>query len=180
MGKLHLHIKNNRAGEELFCMTPERVVAALGCNAVSLEGVASVHCDVLSDGADAYRALHLLPVTPPIGIDFYSGHAASRYELTRESAAESILNQALHGFDFPTMIRQAYDDGVRAFVEVGPQSSCTRMISEILAGRPHLAASASSRDQSEVLRTERPLRARARREPAARESHPATSWDRRW
>lgn len=29
MGKLHLHIKNNRAGEELFCMTPERVAAAL-------------------------------------------------------------------------------------------------------------------------------------------------------
>ncbi|MCH7872303.1 MAG: type I polyketide synthase, partial [Planctomycetes bacterium] len=144
----------NTPGESVIGGLPgdvERVVAALGCNAVSLEGVASVHCDVLNAVEDSYRALHLLPVTPPDGIDFYSGHAASRYELTRESAAESILNQALHGFDFPALIRQAHDDGVRAFVEIGPQSSCTRMISEILAGRPHLAASASSRDQSEVL-----------------------------
>ena len=29
MGKVHLHIKNNRAGEEVFLMTPERVAAAL-------------------------------------------------------------------------------------------------------------------------------------------------------
>ena len=40
------------------------------------------------------------------------------------------------------MIERAYQDGVRVFVEIGPGSSCTRMIGQILAGRPHLARSA--------------------------------------
>ena len=128
----------------------DRLVATMGCNAVPLEGVASVHCDVLNAVSDAYRELHLLPVSPPPGVQFYSAYVGRRIELTRESAADSILNQALHGFDFPVLIDQAYEDGVRAFVEIGPQASCTRMIANILEGRPHLAVSASNRDQSEV------------------------------
>ena len=44
---------------------------------------------------------------------------------------------------FPSWCAGSYDDGVRIFVEVGPGASCSRLIGEILSGKPQLAASAS-------------------------------------
>ena len=76
-------------------------------------------------------------------IDFYSAAWGRTYELTRESAAEAIVAQAVSTIDFPRVVEQAYADGVRVFVEIGPGSTCTRMIDEILEDRPHLAESAT-------------------------------------
>lgn len=123
---------------------------SLGCEAILLEGVDTVHCDALAPIAKDYRALHVLPTEPPGKIRFYGGHAGKAYELSSEAAADSILGHALHGFDFPALVRQAYEDGIRLFVEVGPRGSCSRMIRKILGSRPHLARSASARGQGEL------------------------------
>ena len=69
-----------------------------------------------------------------------SGVAA--ISVDRQSAAAAIAAQASGMIDFPRVIEQAYQDGVRVFVEVGPGSSCSRLIGQILRGRPHLACSA--------------------------------------
>lgn len=122
----------------------------LDCEAILLEGVDTVHCDALAPISEEYRALHVLPTEPPERIRFYGGHAGRGYELSSEAAADSILGHALHGFDFPALVRQAYEDGVRLFVEVGPRGSCSRMIRKILGSRPHLARSASARGQGEI------------------------------
>ncbi len=122
----------------------------LECEAILVEGVDTVHCDALEPISREYRDLHLLPTAPPDGLQFYGGHAGSTYDLSSESAADSILSHALHGFDFPALIRRAYEDGVRIFVEVGPRGSCSRMIRNILGDRPHLARSASARGQGEL------------------------------
>ena len=127
----------------------ELLVRDLGTAFIPLTGVSTVHCEIARQVEDAYRALHLLRTTPPTGIRFYSGASGRIHELTRESAAESIVEQALHPIDFPAMIEQAYQDGIRVFVEIGPGSSCTRMIGQILGQRPHLAQSASVAGQSE-------------------------------
>lgn len=128
----------------------ESVVMMLGCKAVRVDGVPTVHCDVVQAVEEAYRELHLLPTLPPPGIRFYSAVWGHAYEVGRQSAAVSIAGQALMGFDFPSLIKRAYDDGVRLFVEIGPQGSCSRMIGKILAGRPHFARSASIRGEDEV------------------------------
>jgi 3-hydroxymyristoyl/3-hydroxydecanoyl-(acyl carrier protein) dehydratase len=52
--------------------------------------------------------------------------------------------------DFPRVIRAAYGDGVRIFVEIGPGTSCTRMIGRILEGMPYSARSACAPGQGEV------------------------------
>ncbi|MBW2656849.1 MAG: type I polyketide synthase, partial [Deltaproteobacteria bacterium] len=95
-------------------------IKALECEAIYLDGVVTVHCDALKPVADAYRQLHLFPTHRPEGIRFYSCALGRAYSLTREKAASSILNQALHGFDFTTTINQAYSDGIRTFLEMGP------------------------------------------------------------
>lgn len=133
----------------------------LNCRGVPLEGVPAVHCDVVRAVEPAYRALHDLPTTAPAGIAFYSAVRGQSYDVTRASAADSITGQALHGFDFPGLIEQAWADGVRMFVEVGPQATCTRMIARILDGRSYFAMSASARGESEPATVVRLLAALA-------------------
>ena len=119
-----------------------QAVQQLGCRFFPLHGVTTVHCEVAREVGGPYRQLHLFPTTPPPGIRFYSGAAGAPYEVNRESAADSILAQALKGINFPNVIEHAYADGVRLFLEMGPGSSCSRMIGSILQDRPHLARSA--------------------------------------
>jgi acyl transferase domain-containing protein/3-hydroxymyristoyl/3-hydroxydecanoyl-(acyl carrier protein) dehydratase len=120
----------------------EELVAHLAGRFIPLKGVTTVHCEVAGPVRDSYRDLHLFRTHPTGGIRFYSGHRGSTYKLTSAAAADSIIENALYGVDYPKTIESAYRDGVRVFLEMGPGSSCTRMIGEILGDRPHVAASA--------------------------------------
>ncbi|HEY3307611.1 MAG TPA: beta-ketoacyl synthase N-terminal-like domain-containing protein [Desulfuromonadaceae bacterium] len=126
----------------------ECLVATLACRFFPLKGVTTVHCDVAREVGEAYRNLHLFSTTPPPGIRFYSGAKGKSYQVNRERAADSILAQAVEGIDFPTVIEQAYADGVRLFIEMGPGTSCSRMIDRILEGRPNLARSGLHQGQA--------------------------------
>ena len=128
----------------------DAVVDALGCEAVDLVGASTVHCPVARSVVDAYRALHLLATTPPEGVRFYSAARAQSYTVDRTSAADAIAAQAVAGVDFAATIDRAYADGVRIFVEPGPQTSCSRMIGKILRDRPHVARSACVKGEDDV------------------------------
>ena len=134
----------------------DRLVQDLAATFVPFSAPSTVHCEILREVEPAYRDLHLMrttapTVTNPVGllpssarpIDFYSTAWSRPYPLTRESAAEAIVAQAVGTIDFPKVIERAYADGVRLFVEIGPGSSCTRMIDEILGSRLHLAQAAT-------------------------------------
>ena len=123
------------------------VVGRLGGAAVFLEGVPFVHLPAIEPVKDAYRALHVLPTTPRAGVRIYSCGWARAYEPTDAQCADSVLANAMHGFDFTALVEQAWRDGVRVFVEPGPQGSCTRMIGRILGDRPHVAVAACQRGQ---------------------------------
>ncbi len=127
-----------------------RLVAALGSRFFPLQGVTTVHCEVAQQVATPYHDLHLYPTEAPTGVVYYSGVKGDSYEVTRESAAASILGQALHGINYPQVIESAYRDGVRLFLEMGPGASCSRMIGRILGDRPHLARSACFSGQDPV------------------------------
>ncbi|MBX7103527.1 MAG: hypothetical protein K1X57_05575 [Gemmataceae bacterium] len=128
----------------------ESFVAQVRAPVVPLEHVTAAHCDVIRAVEREYRELHSLPVSVPEGIEFYHPVHARPMELTRESAAEAVLAQALHTVDFPRLVEAAYAAGVRTFVEIGPGGSCTRAISAILAGRPHVALAATAHPDGEL------------------------------
>ncbi len=129
----------------------EGAIRELDCNAVFLQGVVTVHCDAAGPVAKAYKKLHVFPTAPPENVRFYSCAKGSAYHPTRESAAASIQKQALLGFNFKTLIDQAYEDGIRIFLEMGPHASCTGMIKTILHEKPHLAVSACCRGEDDHL-----------------------------
>nr|MDJ0883220.1 beta-ketoacyl synthase N-terminal-like domain-containing protein [Desulfobacterales bacterium] len=136
-----------------------RAIAKLGGEAIPLEGTVAVHCDAVEAVATDYLDLHRFETRPPAGIRYYSCAAGKAIQLTRETAAQSLLDQALNGFDFTRTIEQAYRDGVRLFLEMGPQGSCTRMIHRILGDRPHLALSTSHREDHDGFRVARTIAA---------------------
>jgi acyl transferase domain-containing protein/3-hydroxymyristoyl/3-hydroxydecanoyl-(acyl carrier protein) dehydratase len=116
-----------------------RLVETLGGLFVPLPLVSTVHCEIARQVEAEYRELHRLETTPPPGVRFYSAGWGRSYEPDRDSAAEAIVAQAVSTVDFPAVVRRAYDDGVRVFIEAGPGGSCSRMIRAILGDRPHLA-----------------------------------------
>ena len=129
----------------------EDVVATLNCSFFELSTVSTVHCSIGRSVEREYLALHDVETRAPEGIAFYSGVSARGYALDRRSAAEAIAAQASGMIDFPGLIERAYEDGVRVFVEAGPGNSCTRLIGQILAGKPHLACSACRVEGDPIL-----------------------------
>ncbi|MCB2149158.1 MAG: type I polyketide synthase [Deltaproteobacteria bacterium] len=127
-----------------------QAVAAMDCQAVYLDGVVTVHCDAAGPVADAYRRLHVFPTLSKPGLDVYSCSWAAPYEVTSDRVADSIVKQAVDGFDFMQTIKHAYADGVRVFIEAGPRASCTRMIDQILIDQPHLAVAANQGNEDEI------------------------------
>lgn len=108
----------------------------LGRRLLPLNGVAAVHNPTVQPVAESYRALHLMEIGPPTNIKYYSSARGRAYALTAETAADSITEQALSGHNFVRLINQAYQDGIRYFLELGPGGSATRLIKSILKGRP--------------------------------------------
>jgi len=124
------------------------LIKEIGCVFHELDGITTVHCEVARPVQEAYRDLHLFNTSPMQGVRYYSGILGRSYELTRESAGDSIVGQAVEPFDYTKVIESAYEDGVRIFIEMGPGASCTRMIDEILGDRPRAAMAACVKGQN--------------------------------
>lgn len=121
---------------------------AMGSTLLPLSGVTAAHCEVVGPVADEYRELHRMPTVAPAGIRFMHQVSCDLFRPSRDTAAEAILAQASHTVDFPAIVNAAYEAGARVFVEIGPGSSCARMISQILEGRTHAVRSCSvARDE---------------------------------
>jgi acyl transferase domain-containing protein/3-hydroxymyristoyl/3-hydroxydecanoyl-(acyl carrier protein) dehydratase len=116
----------------------EDLVKDLDCHHLALEGITTVHCEVAEPVKAPYLALHQLPTVVPETIEFYSGASGESYALSEDAAANSILAQAIHGVNFPAVIENAYNNGARVFLEIGPGASCSRMIRSVLGDRPHM------------------------------------------
>ena len=127
-----------------------KVVKVLAAQYHPLSGVTTVHCEVAKPVAQSYRDLHLFETTCPDDVTFYSGNRGGAYNVTQDSAADSILDQALAPFDYTKVINSAYEDGVRCFIEMGPGSSCTRMIDQILIDKPYFAKAICVKGQDSI------------------------------
>ncbi|MBO0675903.1 hypothetical protein JRC04_00350 [Mycolicibacterium sp. S2-37] len=117
-----------------------RVIQAIdGARAMPLGLDMVIHCSAMAPFADTWREIHTRETYAAPDVRFYTNAVNRAYRPTREAAAESITRQALEPIDFPATVLQAWEDGVRVFVEHGPRSILTAAIPKILGDRPHLA-----------------------------------------
>jgi PfaB family protein len=118
-----------------------RVIERLGCDAIETPLGDVIHCDLVWPQRAALAELHRIPAQPEPQPQVRLFTAAGYRELAVASTdlADNIAEIYCHPVDFPRLIETAYAAGSRIFLELGPRDSCTRSISEILAGRPHIA-----------------------------------------
>ncbi len=99
-----------------------------------------VHCPDIAPFADTWRKLHDREVSLPLdGPRFYQLASGRHYTLNRAAIADALTAQASQTLDYPRVIEQAWNDGVRIFLEHGPRGSCTSWIRKILGEREHVA-----------------------------------------
>ena len=98
-----------------------------------------VHAKAMKPFEDTWRKLHTRPVSKVPGIRLYANAINGSYAPTKARVADMLTRQAVDTVDFPATVRQAYEDGVRTFVEVGPRATLSRAISSVLGDQPHVA-----------------------------------------
>ncbi len=126
------------AGDPAAC---ERVRGRLGrsrCLRLNYDLV--VHVPELAAVTEEWLRLHRRDVTPQ-SVRTYSSGLGESYEPDPESCAQAILAQADSTLDFRAVVEAAWADGVRVFVEHGPQGSCSRWIRDILGDREAVVVS---------------------------------------
>ncbi len=109
-----------------------------------------VHTPTLQPYADTWRELHTRPTANNAGVRVYSHGDHKSYDPTQENIAEQITRQALQTIDFRKIVEQAYADGIRTFIELGPRDSLTSSVDKILDNRPHRAVAVDRIDQSDA------------------------------
>lgn len=135
------------AGDDEAC---RRVVTKLKWRLYPVPIKDVVHNELVRAEFDALKSLHTMPTTNIPGVDFYT---AADYRVTRldqEVIANNIATFYCQMIDFPRLVNQVYADGARIFIELGPQSSCTKWIGETLGERPHLAAGINRKGADEL------------------------------
>ena len=75
--------------------------------------------------------------TPKIPV--YSNVSATPHSADTQSIRQSLTEQLASPVRFVEMIQNMYQNGIRTFVEVGPGSVLTSLVSRILEGQPHRA-----------------------------------------
>ena len=126
------------AGEAGLCA---RAIARLGAGrAQPVHYDLAIHCQEFAPYADDWRDLHDRE-TFPSPVRFYSLATGSHYQPDRCSVARALTAQAGKPLDFPAAVENAWKDGVRIFLELGPQATCAARIRKILGDREHVAIS---------------------------------------
>jgi len=101
----------------------------------------AVHVPLLDAVAESWLALHRRKISPQDDLRVYSGGPGGSYLPGEESCAAAILEQSNKTLDFRRVVESAWNDGVRVFVEHGPQGSCSRWIRDILGDREAIIVS---------------------------------------
>ena len=98
-----------------------------------------VHAKAMQPFADTWRRLHTREVYPGKGVRLYANAIHGAYDPDTDTVADMLTRQAVDTVDFPRTVRQAWQDGVRTFVELGPRDTLTASLSTTLRDKPYRA-----------------------------------------
>jgi len=133
------------AGDVAGC---ERAVERLGrARCLRMDYALAVHVPEVRVVEEAWLQLHQRDCQPPRSGRVYSSGLGHAYETSRENCAQAILQQATRCLDLRPAILQAWNDGIRVFVEHGPGSSYARAIRQTLGTRDALVISLDRKGQ---------------------------------
>jgi acyl transferase domain-containing protein len=115
-----------------------------------------LHSEVLATEYDRFVAANRRPTSSVSGIAFHSAaEPLGGFVPETDGMARRIARMVMQPLDFSALIDRVYAGGARIFVELGPNASCSRLITANLRGREHVAVAMDRRGvdaQTGVLR----------------------------
>lgn len=131
------------AGDPAQCRD---LVAVLDCRSARAPANHVMHCPVVDGVLEELAELNNYPTGDVGDLVLYSSrHYAPVTDFEPGTVAGNIAITLRETVDFPRLVRRAYADGFRCFIEVGPSSTCTRWVEETLGSAPHLSVSVDRR-----------------------------------
>jgi len=109
-----------------------------------------VHANAMKPYAETWRRLHTRPTSAKPTVRIYSNAGNTAYKPTKTKVANVLTQQAVTPINFPATVEQAYKDGVRTFIEIGPRDTLAQGIGKTLGDRPHLAIASDRIDMSDL------------------------------
>jgi acyl transferase domain-containing protein/3-hydroxymyristoyl/3-hydroxydecanoyl-(acyl carrier protein) dehydratase/1-acyl-sn-glycerol-3-phosphate acyltransferase len=116
------------------------LIDALGAQAAPIGHDLVVHCPEIEPFAEVWRRVHHRTTRTFAAPRLYANAINRAFVPSDEACAELLTAQARTTVLFHKTLEQAYADGVRGFVELGPRAACSGWIREVLGRRPHVAS----------------------------------------
>jgi acyl transferase domain-containing protein len=116
-----------------------------GHSAVPIEVACAFHSPLIASAVAGFaKTLADAPISAP-QLPVFSNRLAAAYEADAEAVRAELAEQVGAPVRFVEQVEAMYDAGARVFVEAGPGRVLTRLVSAILAGRPHTAVAVDGR-----------------------------------
>ncbi|MFB9908559.1 beta-ketoacyl synthase N-terminal-like domain-containing protein [Allokutzneria oryzae] len=145
-----VHVMAENAPDVCVVGGPEQACAKLlartGLPAIKIGYHFAAHVPELESVRAEWRDFATQPAREIPGVRFYSGATTESYTATSARAAEAVSAQGVSTVRFADVVERAWADGVRVFVELGPQGLCTSWIRRTLGDREHLAVALDAPD----------------------------------
>ncbi|MCP3804488.1 hypothetical protein NLX83_34990 [Allokutzneria sp. A3M-2-11 16] len=130
----------NTPGEVVITGDPTecaQVAAELGLPSIPSAHSHVFHTPLMERGY--FESAFDQPVTVDPRVELFSAHENRPFAKGDRDLGDKIMTMLSRQVDFARVVRAAYVQGYRYFLEVGPGGVCTRWITDTLAGKPHVA-----------------------------------------
>ncbi len=117
----------------------DREARRRGVRTQPLNVAAAFHSPVVAGAAAPFMNAVAALVQDPPNIPVYSNVTARPYEKSMERIPGQLGDHLTNPVRFAEMIATMHEDGVRTFLEVGPNAVLTGLVDKILEGKPHVA-----------------------------------------
>lgn len=129
----------------------ETALRAAGVVATPLPVATAFHSEIVAGAVKPFAvALRDLRCVQP-GLPVYGNTTAAPYAGTLRAIRAQMAGQLAAPVRFEAQVRAMYAAGGRIFVEVGPGTVLTRLVSDILRDEPHLAVAMDDRQAGSLL-----------------------------
>lgn len=109
-----------------------------------------VHAKAMKPFEETWRRLHTRKVHSGPKVRLYANAVNGAYTPDSETVADMLTRQAVDTVDFPKTVLQAWQDGVRTFVELGPRDTLTQSLPHILKDKPFTAVATDRIESSDL------------------------------
>ncbi|MCK5783908.1 MAG: acyltransferase domain-containing protein, partial [Desulfobacterales bacterium] len=129
------------SGPEDEILKAEKYCKEKGFRTIHLPVSAAFHSRLVKDAAEPFMKTVQKAKINPSETPVYSNTTGTVYPDDPVKVKKLLGHQLLHPVDFVSQIENLYKEGVRTFVEVGPKSILTGLVTSILKGRDSFAVS---------------------------------------